>query len=203
MTFREEIKLAGLSDTSCGLVSVFVRRNCGVSIRTSWWDCQDHFPKSTCYFCARRAEGSSGMASPEARSPRRGAKRSEASLTAPSMARAPRRNGPAACLALPSTCSAAIRMGVIASPEMLPSADPLPHLICSPPSIIGGGDGADQHGDTRRVGGCAGRTVRIWPAGRKRGQTLNEPAGRADCEHRRAQAGPEEGIVSFSEIRKP
>jgi hypothetical protein len=33
----------------------------------------------------------------------------------------------------------------IASPEMLPWADPLPHLICSPPSIIGGGgDGVDQ-----------------------------------------------------------
>ena len=38
----------------------------------------------------------------------------------------------------------------IASLEMLPPADPLPHLICSPPIIIGGGGhGADQHGDTR------------------------------------------------------
>ena len=36
----------------------------------------------------------------------------------------------------------------IASPEMLPEADPLPHLICSRPVFIGGGgDEADQHGD--------------------------------------------------------
>ena len=40
--------------------------------------------------------------------------------------------------------------------ELLPSADPLPHLICSPPSIIGGGgEGVDQHDDTRRAGGAA------------------------------------------------
>src|SRR4051812_46740110 len=38
--------------------------------------------------------------------------------------------------------------------EMLPGAYPLPHLTCSPPVCIGGGGyGADQHVDTRRVGG--------------------------------------------------
>src|ERR1700739_4884127 len=48
----------------------------------------------------------------------------------------------------------------IASPEMLPGCNLLPHLTCSPPACIGGGgDGADQHGDTRRVGGCVGGTV--------------------------------------------
>jgi hypothetical protein len=62
----------------------------------------------------------------------------------------------------------------IASPEMLPRSDPLPHLICSPPSIIGGGgDGADQHGDTRRAGGCTGRTVRCGSR-KERGQILDE-----------------------------
>lgn len=36
----------------------------------------------------------------------------------------------------------------IASPEMLPSADLLPHVICSPPVFAGGGEhGADQHDD--------------------------------------------------------
>jgi hypothetical protein len=36
----------------------------------------------------------------------------------------------------------------IASPEMLPGSDPLPHLICSPPMfIVGGWDGAGQHGN--------------------------------------------------------
>jgi len=36
----------------------------------------------------------------------------------------------------------------IASPEMLPSAELLPHLICSLPVIAGGGnDEAGQHGD--------------------------------------------------------
>jgi hypothetical protein len=36
----------------------------------------------------------------------------------------------------------------IASPELLPGTDPLPHLICSPPAFDGGGvDEADQHGD--------------------------------------------------------
>jgi hypothetical protein len=50
----------------------------------------------------------------------------------------------------------------IASPEMLPWPDPLPHLICSPPIFIGGGGhGADQHGDTRRTGGCIGGTLRV------------------------------------------
>jgi hypothetical protein len=36
----------------------------------------------------------------------------------------------------------------IASPGMLPKAEPLPHLICSQPMCIGGvWDEADQHGD--------------------------------------------------------
>ena len=36
----------------------------------------------------------------------------------------------------------------IASPEMLPGVDPLPHLICSPPVFTGGGrHEADQHDD--------------------------------------------------------
>jgi hypothetical protein len=45
--------------------------------------------------------------------------------------------------------SAAIWMGRrIASPGMLPKADPLPHLICSRPMFFGGvKDEADQHGD--------------------------------------------------------
>src|SRR4051812_48992571 len=48
----------------------------------------------------------------------------------------------------------------IASPEMLPCADPLPHLICSPPIVIGGGGhGADQYGDTRRTSDCIGDTL--------------------------------------------
>jgi hypothetical protein len=35
----------------------------------------------------------------------------------------------------------------IASPEMLPEAEMLPHLICSRPIFIGGAyDEADQHG---------------------------------------------------------
>src|SRR5260370_31943985 len=43
-------------------------------------------------------------------------------------------------------CSAAIWMGRrIASPGMLPKAEPLPHLICSRPIFFGGvKDGADQ-----------------------------------------------------------
>ena len=36
----------------------------------------------------------------------------------------------------------------IASPEMLPSADLLPHVTCSPPVFGGGGYEVDQHGDT-------------------------------------------------------
>ena len=45
-------------------------------------------------------------------------------------------------------------MGRIASPGMLPEAEPLPHLICSRPRLIGGvRDEADQHGSTRRTGG--------------------------------------------------
>jgi hypothetical protein len=45
-------------------------------------------------------------------------------------------------------CSAAIWMGTrIASPEMFPEAEMLPHLICSRPMFIGGAkDEADQHG---------------------------------------------------------
>jgi hypothetical protein len=36
----------------------------------------------------------------------------------------------------------------IASPEMFPEAEMLPHLICSRPILIGGAnDEADQHGD--------------------------------------------------------
>jgi hypothetical protein len=46
-------------------------------------------------------------------------------------------------------CSATRLMGRIASPEMLPKGDPLPHLKCSPSRLIGGGrHGADQHGNT-------------------------------------------------------
>jgi len=37
----------------------------------------------------------------------------------------------------------------IASPELLPKVDPLPHVICSPPELAGGGEyEADQHDDT-------------------------------------------------------
>jgi hypothetical protein len=45
-------------------------------------------------------------------------------------------------------CGAAIWMGRrIASPEMFPEAEMLPHLICSRPMFIGGAkDEADQHG---------------------------------------------------------
>jgi hypothetical protein len=45
-------------------------------------------------------------------------------------------------------CSAAIWIGSrIASPEMFPEAEMLPHLICSRPIFIGGAnDEADQHG---------------------------------------------------------
>ena len=45
-------------------------------------------------------------------------------------------------------CSAANWIGTrIASPEMFPEAEMLPHLICSRPMFIGGaGDEADQHG---------------------------------------------------------
>jgi class 3 adenylate cyclase len=45
-------------------------------------------------------------------------------------------------------CSAAIWIGRrIASPEMFPDAEMLPHLICSRPILIGGAKNeADQHG---------------------------------------------------------
>ena len=36
----------------------------------------------------------------------------------------------------------------IASPEMLPEADPLPHVTCSRAACLGSGDGADQYGNT-------------------------------------------------------
>ncbi len=73
------------------------------------------------------------------------------------------------------TCSATIWVRFrIASPEMLPGSDLLPHLICSPPTCIGGGGhGADQHGDTRRVGGCVGRTLRASNR-KERGRILDE-----------------------------
>src|SRR6266480_264529 len=60
-----------------------------------------------------------------------------------------------------SACSAAIWIGSrIASPEMFPEAEMLPHLICSRPMFIGGAkDEADQHGGARRVGGGDCRTV--------------------------------------------
>ena len=47
------------------------------------------------------------------------------------------------------SCSAAIWVrSRIASPEMFPEAEVLPHLICSRPMFIGGAnDEADQHGD--------------------------------------------------------
>jgi hypothetical protein len=46
-------------------------------------------------------------------------------------------------------CSAAIWIGTrIASPEMFPEAEMLPHLICSRPIWVGGGiNEADQHGN--------------------------------------------------------
>src|SRR3984893_4848974 len=48
----------------------------------------------------------------------------------------------------------------IASPEMFPEAEMLPHLICSRPMFIGGAkDEADQHGSARRVGGSDSRAV--------------------------------------------
>lgn len=48
-------------------------------------------------------------------------------------------------------CSATIRMRArIASPEMLPDAGSLPHLICFPPTFGGGGsDEAGKYGDAR------------------------------------------------------
>src|SRR5215831_17386211 len=55
----------------------------------------------------------------------------------------------------------------IASPEMFPEAEMLPHLICSRPIFIGGAnDEADQYGGARRVGGCGGRPVCEGRSGR-------------------------------------
>src|SRR5215469_138305 len=55
----------------------------------------------------------------------------------------------------------------IASPEMFPEAEMLPHLICSRPIFIGGAnDEADQYGSARRVGGCGGRPVCEGRSGR-------------------------------------
>ena len=48
----------------------------------------------------------------------------------------------------------------IASPEMLPSGDPLPHLKCSRPGFGGDGHEADQHDNTGRVG--AGGVGALW-----------------------------------------
>ena len=51
--------------------------------------------------------------------------------------------------------------GRIASAEMLPWADLLPHVICSPPVFAGGGGHeADQHDDTGRVGSGIGGSLR-------------------------------------------
>ena len=49
---------------------------------------------------------------------------------------------------IPNVCCATNRMRTrIASPEMFPEAEMLPHLICSRPIFIGGAnDEADQHG---------------------------------------------------------
>src|ERR1700722_7660302 len=83
------------------------------------------------------------------------------------------------------TASGCHGLARIASPEMLPWSDLLPHLICSPPSNIGGGgDGVDQHGDTRRAGGCAGRAVRLsQPEG-----TRTDPGRIRRCEWLASQA---------------
>ena len=48
---------------------------------------------------------------------------------------------------LPRSASPLVYHDRIASPEMFPEAEMLPHLICSRPMFIGGaGDEADQHG---------------------------------------------------------
>lgn len=52
----------------------------------------------------------------------------------------------------------------IASPELLPKARSLPHLICSRRSNLGGGDEEGEHGDAHRVGGCDQRAKNSWPA---------------------------------------
>src|SRR5258707_8251403 len=56
-------------------------------------------------------------------------------------------------------CSPAIWIrSRIASPEMFPEAEMLPHLICSRPMFIGGGNyEAGQHWGTGRVGGSGRR----------------------------------------------
>ncbi len=55
----------------------------------------------------------------------------------------------------------------IAAPEMLPSDDLLPHVICSPPAFSGGGwHEAYQYDDTRRVGGGVGGALRFGQPGR-------------------------------------
>lgn len=52
----------------------------------------------------------------------------------------------------------------MASPEMLPTGDLLPHVICSPLVFVvftgGGGHEAYQHDDTRRIGGGIGGALR-------------------------------------------
>jgi hypothetical protein len=64
-------------------------------------------------------------------------------------------------IAMADACSAAIWIGTrIASPEMFPEAEMLPHLICSRPMFIGGAtDEADQHGGAGRIGGSDSRAV--------------------------------------------
>ncbi len=58
-------------------------------------------------------------------------------------------------------CSATAMMaGRIASPEMLPRTDLLPHLKCSRPGFGGDGHEADQHDNTGRVG--AGGVGALW-----------------------------------------
>ena len=53
-----------------------------------------------------------------------------------------------ALLHLPPCPATIILSGRIASPEMLPSDDLLPHVICSSPVFAGGGEHeADQHDD--------------------------------------------------------
>ena len=73
---REQINLAGLGDTSCGRSFAALSDGGAVSpTDISWWDCQDHFPEPTWPARGCRAQGLSGMASPWARPPHRGAKR--------------------------------------------------------------------------------------------------------------------------------
>ena len=91
----------------------------------------------------------------------------------------------------------------IASPEMLPTIDLLPHVICSPPVFAGGGGHeAYQYDNTRRVGCGIGGAIRCGQpggagpdAGRVRGADGPSPQARnaaAACQHveRRIQPAP-------------